>query len=262
MKSPTKTNRFTLLALLCLIPIAAGAAYPIPDRPEPQRLVNDLAGVLGDQAGVMEDTLEAFARRTSNQIVVLTVNDLGDYEPWEFAQQTGQQWGVGGAKFNNGVVILVKPKTEASRGQAFIATGYGMEGALTDLACRQIVNREMIPAFKQNDYASGVWRALRVVMPIAEGEYSEQQYLDKAEQTAADTGADLIVAIIVLVYVIYRIRNLLGGGGFGGFGGGGAYTGTWGSPSSWSHSSGSSGGGGFGGFGGGSFGGGGGGGSW
>ena len=252
--------------LLCLLPMLAWAKYPVPDKPVPPRLVNDLAGVLGSEAQVLEDTLEAFAMRTGNQIVVLTVTDLGGYEPWEFAQQVGQQWGVGGSKFNNGVVILVKPKTDASRGQAFIATGYGLEGALTDLTCTQIVNREMIPAFRANDYGEGVWRAVRVVMPIAEGEYSEQQYLDSGEQSMAESIATIIIAIILLAWLFYYISNLFGGGG----GGGGGYTGTWGGPiifgggsSSWGGSRGGGfGGGGFGGFGGGSFGGGGGGGSW
>lgn len=273
MKSPSKTDCLLpvwLVVVLCLLPMAAWGKYPIPDPPNPPRLVNDLAGVLGKDANVMEDSLEAYARRTSNQIVVITVTDLGGYDPWEFAQQVGQQWGVGGSKFNNGVVILIKPKTDHDRGRAFIATGYGLEGALTDMACTQIVNHEMIPAFKENDYAGGVWRALRVVMPIAEGEYSEEQYLDQTDDDTAGTVASIIISIIILIYIFIKISELFdGGGGSGGRGGG--YTGTWGGPiifgggsssrgSSWG--GGGFGGGGFGGFGGGGFGGGGGGGSW
>ena len=264
MKSPTKIDvRRWCLAAVILMPLAMWAAFPVPDRPDPPRLVNDLAGVLGDQADVLEDTLVDFANRTSNQIVVITVNELHDYQPWEFAQQVGQQWGVGGRKFNNGVVILVKPKTDASRGQAFIATGYGLEGALTDLTCTQIVTREMIPAFRDNDYARGVWQAVRVVMPIAAGEYSEQEYIGTSEDSE-DTVAEIIVAIIILLWLFYKFRNFMDD--FSGGGGGGGYTGTWGGFGGGYHSSssrgGGFGGGGFGGFGGGSFGGGGGGGSW
>ena len=275
MKSHSKTDCllpvWLMVVVLCLLPLAAWGKYPIPDRPNPPRLVNDLAGVLGKDADVMEDSLEAYAMRTSNQIVVITVTDLGGYDPWEFSQQVGQQWGVGGSNFNNGLVILVKPKTDTDRGRAFIATGYGLEGALTDLTCTQIVNHEMIPAFKQNDYAEGVWRALRVVMPIAEGEYSEQQYLDQTGDNDAEDLAGLIIAMIIMVIVLCYLHEQLGGGNRGGGSRGGGYTGTWGGPiifgggsssrgSSWG--GGGFGGGGFGGFGGGSFGGGGGGGSW
>lgn len=247
--------------VLCLLPVMALAQ--IPERPDPPRLVNDLAGVLGD-TDELEDTLVAHARRTSNQIVVITINDLGGYEPWEFAQQVGQQWGVGGKKFNNGVVVLIKPKVGDDRGRAFIATGYGLEGALTDATCTQIVNREMIPSFKENDYAGGVWKAVNVLMPITAGEYSEEQYVEEEEDD--DLVIDLIVTICFIIFLIIWFKNHSDGFGVGGSGHSGN-TGTWGGPiifgSGGSSSSSSSwGGGGFGGFGGGSFGGGGGGGSW
>ena len=258
MKSPLKIDiSLRWLLVLCLLPVMALAQ--IPERPDPPRLVNDFAGVLGDTEE-LEDSLEAHARHTGNQIVVITINDLGGYEPWEFAQQVGQQWGVGGKKFNNGVVVLIKPKVGDKRGQAFIATGYGLEGALTDATCTQIVNREMIPSFKENNYARGVWNAVRIVMPITAGEYSEEQYLDAVEDDV--TAGDLILGILIFVFIIAIVLYGNSGGG-GGYSGGS--TGTWGGTifSSGGSSGGSSwSGGGFGGFGGGSFGGGGGGGSW
>lgn len=263
MRLPSKTDiLLRVFALLLLWPLMAWGQ--VPPAPSPPRLVNDLAGVLGD-THELEDTLAAFARHTGNQIVVLTVSDLGGYEPWEYAQQVGQQWGVGGKKFNNGLVVLIKPKTASSNGRAFIATGYGLEGALTDATCTQIVNREMIPAFKENDYAGGVWNAVRVLMPIAAGEYSEEQYVDSGEEelTAGEIMLVILILVIIFVFVTASMGNNQGGRGSGGS------TGTWGGPiifgsggsSSWGGSSGGFGGG-FGGFGGGSFGGGGGGGSW
>ena len=267
MKSPLKTK-----SLLCLLVLLCALAYveawgQIPPKPDPPRLVNDLAGILRN-TDQMEDTLAAFARQTSNQIVVITVNEMYGYEPWEFAQQVGQQWGVGGSKFDNGIVVLVKPKTDASRGRVFIATGYGLEGALPDALCTRIANNEMLPAFKEGDYTKGVWNALRVIMPIAAGEYSEEQYLDA--QDSDDGISDLLAMLFVIgiiVLVIY-VSSKNGGIGGGGTGTGGGRTGTWGGPiifsgggssghSSWGGSSG-----GFGGFGGGGFGGGGGGASW
>ena len=103
----------------------------VPPRPNPPRLVNDFAGILGD-CQWLEDSLERIAMETSNQICVVTMNDFGGYDKATMAYSIGQEWGVGTKDNRNGVVILIKPKTAESKGEAFIATGYGLEGAITD----------------------------------------------------------------------------------------------------------------------------------
>ena len=256
-------NRATHIILAAMLLMALATTAQVPPRPNPPRLVNDLAGVLGD-THAMEESLEAFAIRTSNQIVVVTLNDLGTYDKAMMAYQIGQQWGVGGSKNNNGIVVLIKPKTPDSKGEAFIAPGYGLEGGLTDAFCTRVVNREMIPHFKENDYNGGVWATLQVLMSVSEGEYSEQEYLDNEDdddEWVYDLIAYIIIFIVLFLYCYHKYGN--GGGGINT-----PSTGTWGGStfSGWSGGSGSSGwggsSGGWGGFGGGSFGGGGGGGSW
>lgn len=86
-----KSALLTLMVLLATI----GTFAQIPDKPNPPKLVNDFAGILPD-ANIMEDSLEEFARKTSNQIVVVTINDLEGLDKADFAQQLGQKWGVGG----------------------------------------------------------------------------------------------------------------------------------------------------------------------
>ena len=150
MKYLMKLNKSVMVLVLALLGIVSSSAQ-IPEKPNPPRLVNDLAGIFTPQQVVeLEDSLARFSKRTSNQVTVVTVNDLGGMEASQFAYEIGEQWGVGGSKNNNGVVILIKPKNE-TKGQAFIATGYGVEGVLPDASCSKIINTEMIPAFKQND---------------------------------------------------------------------------------------------------------------
>ena len=253
-----KTNRVRLIALgmawlVCLVALAG-----VPKRPNPPKLVNDLANVLVNDA-VLEDTLESFAHHTSNQICVVTLNDLEGYDPSEMAYKIGQEWGVGDQRFNNGVVLLIKPKTATSSGKVFIATGYGVEGVLPDALCRRIIENKLIPAFRNNDYEAGVWDALAVMMPILKGEYDAEELMEAEDEEMSTS--ELVITIILLILIIMWIRSKADG--FGG-GGGGFSTGTWGgSFGSGGHSSGWSGGGSsWGGFGGGSFGGGGAGGSW
>lgn len=257
--------RLSILALLCLTVLTVVAQ--VPARPNPPRLVNDFAGILGE-CQWLEDSLEKIAIETSNQICVVTMNDFGNYDKAWMAYSIGEQWGVGKKGHNNGVVILIKPKTADSKGEAFIAPGYGLEGAITDATSTRIVNQEMIPYFKDNDYLGGVWAGAQVVRDLAIGEYNEEDYANQGSEIE-DAIAIMIFLLIMVLFVYLAFKNNQNNGGNRNNGD----TGTWGGPiiftsgSDWGRGGGSWGGGGsfgggWGGFGGGSFGGGGGGGSW
>ncbi len=257
--------RLSILALLCLTVLTVVAQ--VPARPNPPRLVNDFAGILGE-CQWLEDSLEKIAVETSNQICVVTMNDFGNYDKAWMAYSIGEQWGVGKKGHNNGVVILIKPKTADSKGEAFIAPGYGLEGAITDATSTRIVNQEMIPYFKDNDYLGGVWAGAQVVRDLAIGEYNEEDYANQGSEIE-DAIAIMIFLLIMVLFVYLAFKNNQNNGGNRNNGD----TGTWGGPiiftsgSDWGRGGGSWGsggsfGGGWGGFGGGSFGGGGGGGSW
>ena len=257
--------RMTTVMLLCLAALTAIAQ--VPPRPNPPRLVNDLAGILGD-CQWLEDSLEKIAVETSNQICVVTMEDFGNYDKAWMAYSIGQAWGVGKKANNNGVVILIKPKTADSKGEAFIAPGYGLEGAITDAMSTRIVNQVMIPHFKENDYLGGVWAGAQVVRDLAIGEYNEEDL----SQDDGNALLGLILFICIFAFFMYLAhKSNQGNNGHRN----NRDTGTWGGPiifthgsdwgrggSSWSGGGSWGGGGGWGGFGGGSFGGGGGGGSW
>lgn len=238
----------------------------VPDKPTEKKLLWDFANVIDDaQEKAIEDSLEAFSRHTSNQILVMTVTSLGNFEPVEYATELGRKWGVGHEENNNGVVVLIKVKTENEKGRAFIATGYGAEGPLPDVLCNHIVEKEMIPRFKEDDYAGGVWNALAVIMPAMKGEFNVEEYVN---DDSGDALLALIVMIAILAFMFYAFSKNSGTGSGTGTntrtytGGPIIFPGSFGSGSSRGSWGGGSGGGGWGGFGGGSFGGGGGGGSW
>ncbi|MDO8930082.1 MAG: TPM domain-containing protein, partial [Bacteroidota bacterium] len=104
-------------------------AQDIPERPNPPRLVNDLANVLSDQEEQqLESELVQFDRSTSTQITIVTVPSLNGYEKADFTFRLGEKWGVGRKDKNNGIVIVFKPKIGNERGEVFVAVGYGLEG--------------------------------------------------------------------------------------------------------------------------------------
>jgi uncharacterized protein len=258
-------SKICSLAIILLLPIVVLAQKEIPNPMEPVRLVNDFVQLLTqEQLQQIENKLVAFDDSTGVQVTVVIVPTLDGYDKSDYAQRLGQKWGVGGKEFDNGFVILIKPKTSSERGDAFIATGYGVEEFVPDAVAWDIVNNEMIPFFKQNDYAGGINAATDAIAKFVSGEYKADKY--KKSGKGGKSSIVIIIIIIIIVVVIFSNNNnnhhtisrggggtgpiffpwTSGGGssgGFGGFGGGGGS-------------------GGFGGFGGGSFGGGGAGGSW
>lgn len=238
----------------------------IPEKPNPPRLVNNLstqAPILSpQQEQQLEQKLVDFANRTSNQIVIVIVDELNGLEAYDFASRLGHKWKVGQDKFDNGIVILIKPRsTDEGKRQLFIAVGYGLEGAIPDLTTKRIRENEMNPYFKQDDYYTGLDKGTDVLMALAVGEYNSDAY-GKKKKKGFPVGVLIPIIIIIIFVIIKNGRGGRGGGmtmssagwilgsilssggrGSGGFGGGGSS-------------------GGFGGFGGGGFGGGGSGGSW
>ncbi|MCX6255624.1 MAG: TPM domain-containing protein [Bacteroidia bacterium] len=262
----------TLAVLFCIIPIIRIFSQNIPDKPVPPRLVNDFAGLLkADEVRMLEQKLVAFNDSTSTQISIVIVPTLGGYDKSDYAQKLGEKWGIGQKGLNNGVLILVKPKTPDSDGEVQIASGYGLEGAIPDLTCSDIINREILPAFRNGDYFGGLSKATNTLMSLASGEFSAAEYGQKAKKSS-DKDVPVVFIIFIIIIVIAMISRKSGGSNHrhistGGLpfwmllgmmnSGRGSHTGSWGG-----FSGGGSSGGGFGGFGGGSFGGGGAGGSW
>ena len=244
----------------------------IPERPSPQRLVNDFAGVLDrNEYSSLEQKLEQFARETSTQILVVTVEDLQGYDAGDFAFRVGEKWGIGQSENDNGIVILLKPKTGNENGQIFIATGYGLEGVLPDAVVNgDVVDTEMIPQFQKNNYYKGLLNGINVIMDITRGEYTAEYYQENYAQRSGGFAPGLVFFIIIFVIVPIlrgRRRRFYSPGkslpfwvALGMMSGAGSHRGSFSNFSSGGGSFG--GGGGFGGFGGGSFGGGGAGGSW
>lgn len=249
---------------------ANGQSDAIPERPNPPRLVNNLSKEFPDfisksEEQALEQKLQTFANETSNQIVIVIIDDLGGDEAWHFATELGERWGVGQSKFDNGVVILIKPTGGEGQRDLFIAVGSGLEGAIPDATTYKIREDEMYPYFAKQEFYTALDRATDVLMALAKGEYNSDEYGAKNKKTGNKLKTIFIIIAIIIFIIISIFRGGKGGRrrgftmgpsglfwGTGGFGGG-----SWGGGSS-----GGFGGGGFGGFGGGGFGGGGSGGKW
>lgn len=257
-------ERLSILLVLLLTALPAVASPAQAQRfdfpPQPEGPVLDAADLLqrGEEQR-LAGKLAAFEDTTSTAVVVVTLPSLNGAPIDSYAFGLGREWGVGQAEKDNGVVLLV---SEGDR-KVFIATGYGVEGALPDAIANRIIDQIITPAFRQGQFYAGIDRGTDAIIQATKGEFDAAA----AQSASSDDGipAALIFVLFILVYFVAtsffkggggshkKSRRQHGGmpviiwGGGGGSHGGGGFGG---------------GGGGFGGFGGGSFGGGGAGGSW
>ena len=194
-----------LSRILLLVNLFTGtvSSQDLPEKPIPPQLVNDFAGMLNNQEiNALENKLVAFDDSTSTQIAIVTVNDLMGYEVADYAQRLAEKWGIGQKGLDNGILILIKPKTDNSRGQVSIAQGYGLEGAIPDITCGEIIDYEILPAFREGDYFNGLDRATTTLMQLASGEFSAEEY---GKNRKGDFGgfAPFIVILIIIIVIMF-----------------------------------------------------------
>lgn len=247
--------RFLALAILLTGPVVAQEQ----DLPRLDQRVNDYTNTLSyAEWRSLESELRAFEDTTSNQVVILMVETAGDRGMEDFANRVFEQGRIGQKDKNNGVLILVALKDRAVR----IEVGYGLEGVLTDALCRQIIEREILPRFREEQYFGGLVASVYAIAGAIAGEYT----VDRRGEDAPLIGSGLLVALFL--FMMFVVRPLLrsrrrlimtstghryhsgwgwpgsfggglgggggfGGGGFGGFSGGGGLSGGGGATGRW-----------------------------
>ncbi len=253
----TSLRQVSILLVLCITQLGV-FAQNLPEQPNPPKLVNDFANIIQYDDDI-ESELVKYNNTTSSQICIVTISTTEGNEIGDYAIKLYNKWQIGQAKKDNGILILVAVDDR----KTFIVTGRGVEDKLPDIICKRIIENDMIPSFKNQNYEQGIRNAIAKIQGYLDGTYKVEDEDIVTGDNASSISFTKIIFIIFLVIIIliflssinggggstYTRRGYYGGGGF--FGGGGSWGG-----------GGSSGGGGFGGFGGGSSGGGGAGGSW
>ena len=218
MKFKIISYRFFLPLLAFLLVFANNLCFAdrkeIPPKPANATLVNDFAHTMSAaEVEQLEEKLEGFARATSNQITIVTVDDLGDYQISDFATDLGIAWGIGKKGKDNGIVVVAAIKNR----RIDISTGKGIEGALPDILCNRIIQNEITPSFKQNKYFEGFSKGADAIIAATKNEYKG----DKTDQGRETKNIPRSAIIIVFIFLYLIIRMVRRGGGNGGSGGGG-----------------------------------------
>lgn len=195
-----------LLLLALFIPTIA-FAYP-----KPVGLVNDFADILSPQEeAALEEKIKG------PEVAIVTIESLEGNTIENYANELFQEWGIGSAEKDDGILILVSEQDREVR----IEVGYGLEGEITDAESFWIIEDKIKPNFKQGRYFEGLNEALDEIVRAEKEEI--QQSISWQEI--------VIYMIIILIFFgfrvfIWRVGGRSSGGfggssgGFGGFGGG------------------------------------------
>jgi uncharacterized protein len=217
-----------LAGLLVLGAPARGDAAPLP--PAPARWLTDQAGVLSAAAAAEVDRrLEAFEQEQGTQILVVIYRFLpADAALEDWTQRVAEAWGVGRREHDDGAVLFVFVDARELR----IEVGYGLEGALTDLESKTILEEVLIPRLRAGDWDGGIGAAADALMAAVRGEYRPDPATSR-RQARAPAGRLLFLGLLIAFVLLSALtsrrgrRRLGGRGGWGGgsrgggFGGGG-----------------------------------------
>ena len=162
------------MLLLAFAGTAAHAQIPDSVFPKPQnppRLVNDFAGTLNaSEKQWLEDKLVDFDKASSNQVCIVIVKSIAGNDIAEYSTELGRRWGIGQKGKNNGVLIVAAMESHDIN----ISPGYGLESALPDVLCKQIIENEIVPSFKQGYYYDGLDKACTVIISATKGEFTAE----------------------------------------------------------------------------------------
>jgi uncharacterized protein len=220
-----------ILAAFVAFFVLVAPAWAAPKFPALTGRVVDDAHILSDSTKAdLDQKLAALEQKTSRQLVVVTIPSLQGYEISDYGYQLGRAWGIGQAKLNNGILLIVAPTEHKVR----IEVGYGLEPIMTDAFSSVIIQTQILPKFRSGDFNGGVEAGADALI--------EQLSLDtsEAEKRAAAAAqprhgqgqGNPLVFLIVIIFVFIALSRVfggwwllpffLGGGGRGGgFGGGG-----------------------------------------
>lgn len=199
---------FTLLVLFFACNLSF-SQYNIPEKPDFQTSVYDYAKLLNEvEKSQLESKLIKYSDTTSTQIVVNIIKTTKGENIGLLAPRWAHKWGVGQAKEDNGIFILLAKDDR----KIWIAPGYGVEHKLTAGITGELIRNIIIPEFKRGSYYNGLDKGADAIFQVLNGEYQGSRKQTKHN----DEFPVAFVFILIFIFIIILIsisKNRRGGGG-------------------------------------------------
>jgi uncharacterized protein len=247
--------RFGVFGLALVLVLWLFPAEAQPNFPELTGRIVDNAQLLSPaDRTALDAELKALEDKSSDQLVVVTLPSLQGYTIEDYGYQLGRHWGIGTAKLNNGVLLIVAPNERKVR----IEVGRGLEPTLTDALSKIVIDNAILPRFRAGDFTGGIKDGVGDIVRVLTGDAAEVEARARARQDADNAAIDWVLVIIwtaILLWIAYSIWRSIryaprashrrggsvlapgptwrGGGGGGGFSGGGGSFGGGGASGGW-----------------------------
>lgn len=188
-----KTIFVALLGVMMLAPMVVEAknytpkSVPNVQVEDYRRFVTNPDDILSREAVYRIDTtLLRLKEARIAQVAVVAVESIGFSEPREFATELFRHWGIGEKGRDNGLLVLLV----LGQGAIEIEVGYGLEGVLTDGLCKRVIERLMIPRFKEGDFDGGMIEGVGALAGILTTSAVP-------EELAAEEDEDALIGLVI-----------------------------------------------------------------
>ena len=209
-------KRLQTILIACLIAVTAWAAgdsvkeyKTVDDVPnvrltDVRRYVSDPTSILSPAA---TDTIDAILGRleksTGIETAVVMLPSIGENDIFDFSTSLFRKWGIGKKKSDNGLLILFVMDQHKVR----FATGYGIEGTMTDAMSKRIQTQYMVPAFKRSDWNKGMVDGVRAAAKVLDGSMEPEAADDDTETSDILFSIGIMIGVILLAMFVSSIKQ-------------------------------------------------------
>lgn len=184
-----------VIGLLAFVGTVAVRAQTFPDLTG--RVVDGASILSAETEAQIAGLLAAHEDLSSDQIVVATVGDAQGYSIEEYANRLFRHWGLGQAEENNGVLLLVAVDDRKMR----IEVGYGLEGTLTDVLAKLIIDNTIVPQFRSGNFEDGIRLGAEDIITVLQGNEAELQARADRNSEQSMVGPDVFGWIFISLFV-------------------------------------------------------------
>jgi uncharacterized protein len=159
-----KAARASLLALMLCWAFAAMADVAVP--PLTGRVVDKTATLSSGDIASLDQTLKDFEARKGSQVAVLIVPTTQPETIEQYSLRVAEAWKIGRKKIDDGAILVVAKDDRKLR----IEVGYGLEGALTDVTAKRIIDEVITPKFRNSYFGGGISDGVNRILRVIDGE--------------------------------------------------------------------------------------------
>ncbi|WP_445263722.1 TPM domain-containing protein [Ramlibacter sp. PS3R-8] len=209
------------LLAFCASLAAAQGVLPVPELTA--RVIDQTGTLDAIQRKGLDDKLAAFEQSKGTQIVMLLVPTTLPEDIASYANRVGNAWKIGRKEVGDGILVIVAKEDRKVR----IEVAKTLEGAVPDLAAKQIIDDAITPRFRQNDFAGGLNAAADQLIARVSGEALPAPRQPASQQRAGSGGFDWFDLAIFLFFAVpiagamlrgifgRKLGSLVTGGGVG-----------------------------------------------